>query len=107
MNVGRVQPETEIQEAIEHAVMGKGERAAIADLKRRVAELEQTNRALTDGLRQSSPSVSNIPPLTPSSGSNSDAPDSPAKLQETIKRLEDRITSLEEQLRRDSTKTSP
>ena len=93
--------EAEIQEAVEQATMRKSEAAAIADLKRRVAELEQTNRALSNKL-QGQPTPTVPPPVSPDGSLNS-----PAQLQETIKRLEDRISNLEDQLRNTSKTNHP
>ncbi len=99
--------EVEIQDALQHATMGKGEGQAIADLKRRVAELDQTNRALADKLHERSFPASVPPPApTPSSSLGNPPADSQATLLEMIKHLEQRITGLEEQLRQTAPKKS-
>ncbi len=91
--------ETEIHDALQQATMGREEGQAIAELKRRVAELEQTNRALAEKIQKQSTHARPFAPAPAASSvpSNS-AEDSQIKLLEMIKHLEDRMASLEAQL---------
>jgi hypothetical protein len=92
--------EREIHDAMQQATMGKVEGQAIAELKRRVTELEQANRAQAEKIQKQSSDtqpIAQIPvassvPIAPTENSQS-------KLLEVIKHLEGRIASLEQQLR--------
>ncbi|MEO8338853.1 MAG: hypothetical protein ABI604_03935 [Nitrospirota bacterium] len=97
--------EMEIHDALQQATMGKREGQAIAELKRRVAELEQTNRALAEKIeKQSTDARSFTPASVASVVPSSSAEGSQINLLEMIKHLEDRMASLETQLRQKPSK---
>lgn len=78
----------------------KKDSQAIADLQRRIAELEQANQALAAGKGSTQPTDS-TPDAPQSTSANSPRtnPDSQAAFLEIIKRLETRLSDLERQLK--------
>lgn len=86
----------EVEEARQQTASGKPEAEAIADLKWRIAELEQANYSLAARPLDLSPapvaSVSTSSTIQPPS-----SPETPDMLLEVIKRLEARVTELERQ----------
>lgn len=88
----------EIEEAMQQTAGGKPEAEAIADLKRRIAELEQSNHPLAARPLDPSPAsgapASNSPMIQPPS-----SPEMQGSLLEVIKRLEARVAELERQVR--------
>lgn len=79
----------ESEEAVQQAILPKAESQAIADLRKRLAELERPNADLTDKVR--SPSVA------PSQFQTEQV--STEKILEVIQRLENRIAEMEQRLR--------
>ncbi|TKB34983.1 MAG: hypothetical protein E8D51_01380 [Nitrospira sp.] len=88
----------EIEEAMQQTPGGKPRAEAIADLKRRIAELEQANRSPAARPLDPSPAISppaSIPSMSPPPSS----PETQDSLLEVIKRMETRIAELERQVR--------
>ena len=86
----------EVEEAMQQTAGGKPEAEAIADLKRRIVELEQTNHSLAARPLDAAPvaPASNSPMIQPSS-----PPEIQGTLLKVIKRLEARVAELERQVR--------
>ena len=88
----------EIEEAMQQTPAGKPRAEAIADLKRRIAELEQANRSPAARPLDPSPTIS-LPASIPSMSQPLSSPETHDSLLEVIKRMETRITELERQVR--------
>lgn len=88
----------EIEDARQQTASGKSETEAIADLKRRIVELEQANHSLATRPLDASPApgapASISPMIQPPS-----SPETQGALREVIKRLETRVDELERQVR--------
>lgn len=91
----------EVQDAVQQATLGKPESLAIADLKKRIADLERANAELaakvpkTTGLLEPPPLPVQKPVFQPSSST----PQSQDQIQEFMKRLEKRVAELEHALK--------
>jgi hypothetical protein len=88
----------EVEEAVQQTAGGKPEAVAIADLKRRIAELEQSNHSLAARPLDASPASGAPVSMSPTSPSPS-SPEIQDALLEVIKRLEARVAELERQIR--------
>ena len=90
----------EAQDAVQQATLGKAESLAIAELKKRIADLERSNAELaakvpkTTGSLEPSPPPAQEPAFQPNSKSQSQD-----QIQEFMKRLEERVEELEKELR--------
>lgn len=90
----------EAQEALQQATLGKAESLAIAELKKRIADLERANAELaakaskTSGPLEPSPPPAQEPVFQPNS-----KPPSQDQIQEFMKRLEERVAELEHALK--------
>lgn len=96
----------EVQAAMQSATMGKAEGQAIAELNKKVAELEAANKALASKVQETPVVPVPVPPtaaVVPPRPSD-DIRDSLARLMEMVKRLEERMTSLERQLQQKTPK---
>ena len=88
----------EIEEAGQQTASGKPGAEAIAGLKRRIAELEQTNHSLATRPLDASPASgapASTPPMIPASSS----PETQGALLDVIRHLEARVAKLERQVR--------
>ncbi len=88
----------EIEEARQQTSGGKPEAEAIADLKRRISELEQANHSLAARPFEAS-SASGVPTFTPPMIPAPSSPETQGALLEVIRRLEARVAELERQVR--------
>lgn len=90
----------EVQDAVQQATLGKAESLAIAELKKRITDLERVNAELaakvpkTTGSLESSPPPAQEPAVQPDS-----KPQSQDQIQEFMKRLEKRVAELEKERR--------
>ena len=88
----------EIESAMRQTAGGKPETEAIADLKRRIAELEQAKHSLTARPLDPSPTSGAPASMSPVSQPPS-SPETQDALLDVIKRLEARVAELERQIR--------
>ncbi len=89
-----------VENTLQQPSIGAAENQAIADLKRRIIELEQVNQALTARTRTTSSMGSAVEPFKPNSDNSPlSGSDSQATLMEIIKRLETRVSDLERHIR--------
>lgn len=88
----------EVEEALQQTPDGKPRVEAIADLKRRIAELERANRSPASRPLDPSPAISS-PASIPSMSQPLSSPEIHGSLLEVIKRLEARVAELERQAR--------
>ena len=89
----------EVEEAMQQTPGGKPEAEAIADLKRRIVELEQANHSLTARPLDASPAPGVPAPISPIIQPPSSSAETHGTLLEVIKRLEARVAELERQVR--------
>jgi hypothetical protein len=88
----------EVAEAMQQTAGGKPETEAVADLKRRIVELEQANHSLPARPRDASP-ASGAPALMSPMIPVPSSPETQGALLEVITRLEGRVAELERQVR--------
>ncbi len=90
----------EADDAVRQATLGKAESQAIAELKRRIADLERANAELAASVPKAtgpvelSPSPNQEPAFQPDSKQQSQD-----QIQEFMKRLEERVAALEKEIR--------
>jgi hypothetical protein len=94
----------EVQAAMQSAAMGKAESQAIAELNKKVAELEAANKALAAKVTEAPVAQVPVAPAAAPSPAPDATRESLTKLMEMIKRLEERMTALEQQLRQKTPK---
>lgn len=90
----------EAHDAVQQATLGKAENQAIAELKKRIADLERANAELAAQVPKATGPIepSLLPAQEPAVQSNLKQP-SQDKIQEFMKRLEERVAELETTLR--------
>lgn len=96
--------EREGQSSHPKSASDRTENQIIADLKRRIAELEQANQTVTDRTRRSVPAESPGKALNPASDKAPSDTNAQTRLMEIIRSLETRVSELERQSGQDATR---